>query len=213
MSLANGGPPGSGGVPRGSAPWLRWAAVSMVAGGCAMFVLDVGGLFASAARVYFGLVNPAVGVVQILILFGCVGLWSDHALGGSLLARTGLALAILGLALLAVANLLSPFGELWVFDAGATVLVPLGFLLAGVAAIRHHVWHGWERCLPLVVGLLPVLVVFPTLALGNTSWTTSPWTQAGVGLWGLAFALLGWAEFREPPLEPVRVTERRRRRR
>ena len=203
MSLANGGGP----VPRGSAPWLRWAAIAMVVGGCAMFVLDVGGLFATASRPYFAVVNPAVGVTQLLILFGCVGLWSDHALGGGMLARSGLALAILGLALLAVGNVLTPFGELWLFYVAATLLVPLGFLLAGVAAIRHHIWHGWERYLPLVVGILPVLVVYPTLALG----AESPWTQAGVGLWGLAFALLGWAEFREPPLEPVRIPERPRR--
>jgi hypothetical protein len=185
----------------------------MVVGGCAMFVLDLGGLFASASRPYFALVDPAVGLAQLLILFGCVGLWSDHAMGGGFLARSGLALAILGMALLSVGNMLSPWGELWLFYAAATVLVPLGFLLAGIAAIRHPVWHGWERYLPLVVGLLPVLVVYPTLVVGNTSWTSSPWTQAGVGVWGLAFALLGWAEFREPPLEPVRIPERLRRRR
>lgn len=186
----------------------------MVLGGCAMFVLDVGGLFATAWRSYFLVINPAVGAAQLLILFGCVGLWSDHAFGGGLLARAGLAVAILGVALLAVGNVLTPFGQLWLFYVGATLLVPLGFLLAGAAAIRHHAWHGWERYLPLAVGLLPVVVVYPTLALGADSPSyASPWTQAGVGIWGLAFALLGWAEFSEPPLEPIRIRERIRRRR
>ncbi|WP_422936151.1 hypothetical protein [Sinomonas sp. P47F7] len=183
--------------PFESRTWFRWAAFAMIVGGAAMFVLQAGELFASNRPSYFSVVGPAIGIAQLLMAFGCVGLWSDHAFGGGVFARTGLALAILGLAALAVGNLAAPFGDLAVFYAAATLLIPVGFVLAGIAAIRSRVWHGWERFIPLGVGLLPIVVVFPTYAAGNAI------GEFAVGVWGLAFVLLGWAELREPPLEPA----------
>jgi hypothetical protein len=159
-------------------------------------------------------VDPAIGVAQLLMVVGCVGLWSDHAFGGGALARTGLALAILGLALQAVGNLAAPFGDLWVFYAIATLFIPVGFIVAGIAAVRSHVWHGWERFVPLGVGILPIVAVYPAYALGSAA------GEFAVGVWGLAFVLLGWVELREPPLEVAHAasgvrnrSERRRRRR
>ncbi|GAB3274780.1 hypothetical protein GCM10027449_13450 [Sinomonas notoginsengisoli] len=193
-----------------SRTWFRWAAFAMMVGGAAMFVLQAGVLFASSQSGYFGVVAPAIGVAQILIAFGCVGLWSDHAFGGGILARTGLALAILGLVFLAIGNLLTPFGDLAVFYMVATVALPVGFLLAGVAALRGHAWHGWERYVPLGVGLLPFVLLFAYLGGSRLG-------EFAVGVWGLAFVVLGWAELREPPLEPLplraRVSTRRRRNR
>ncbi|MDQ4502709.1 hypothetical protein [Sinomonas sp. ASV322] len=181
-----------------SRAWFRWAAFAMILGGAVMFLLQAGELFASNRTAYFAIVGPAIGVAQLLIAFGCVGLWSDHAFGGGVLARTGLALAIVGLALLAIGNIFEPFVDLALFYASATVAIPVGFVLAGIAALRNHTWHGWERFVPLGVGILP-FVILPVYAAGNVV------GEFAVGVWGLAFVLLGWAELREPPLEPVRI--------
>lgn len=184
--------------------WFRWAAFAMIVGGAVMFILQAGGMFASSLTGYFAIVGPAIGIAQLLLTAGCIGLWSDHSFGGGALARTGLALAIVGLVLLALGNVLLPLGDLWYFYAAATILIPLGFILAGAAALRHHAWHGWERFVPIGVGILPLVVVYPSLALGPSS----PLGEFLVGLWGLSFVVLGWAELREPPLEPARATVR-----
>lgn len=194
-------PAGRGGSSRA---WVRWAAFGMIVGGAAMFLLHAGGLAAASVVGYFTAVGPEIGVAQLLLTAGAVGLWSDHSFGGGVLARSGLGLAIVGLAVLAISNLVHPFGDLWYFAAAASVLVPLGFILAGVAELRNHAWRGWERFVPLGVGILPVVVVYPGLALGGSS----AFGEFLVGVWGLAFVVLGWAELREPPLEPVRIRER-----
>ncbi|MEA5454579.1 hypothetical protein SPF06_07580 [Sinomonas sp. JGH33] len=189
-----------------SRAWFRWAAVAMIVGGAVMFLLQAGELFASNRTAYFAAVGPAIGVAQLLIAFGCVGLWSDHAFGGGVLARTGLALAIVGLALLAIGNIFEPFADLALFFASATVAIPIGFVLAGIAALRSRTWHGWERFVPLGVGVLP-FVILPVYAAGSAA------GEFAVGVWGLAFVLLGWAELREPPLQPIGVSGRPRDRR
>ncbi|BCT75743.1 hypothetical protein SCMU_15850 [Sinomonas cyclohexanicum] len=193
-------PAGRGGSGRA---WIRWAALGMIVGGAAMFLLHTGGFAATSVAGYFMAVGPGIGIAQLLLTAGAVGLWSDHSFGGGALARTGLGLAIVGLAVLAISNLVRPFGDLWYFAAAASVLAPLGFILAGVAELRNHAWTGWERFVPLGVGILPIVIVYPGLALGGSSAVG----EFLVGVWGLAFVVLGWAELREPPLEPIRIRD------
>ena len=174
---------------------LRWAAAAMIAGGAVMVLFELGRLLAGDSTAYGRTAGIVVALGQLGIAAGCAGLWLHHSFGGSVLARTGLALAIVGLVLYATGNAAAPFVPTitWPFVA-ATLLIPLGFILAGIAAVRAHVWDGWARYLPLAVGIYPVVAVYPWLAVTGAADDT--WVGATiVAVWGLLFAVTGWVEF------------------
>ena len=173
---------------------LRWAAVAMIVGGAIMALFELGRVLAGDSDAFRRAAGIVVALGQLGIAAGCAGLWLHHSFGGSVLARTGLALAIVGLVLYATGNAIEPFAPTvtWPFVA-ATLLIPLGFILAGAAAVRAHVWDGWARYLPLAVGVYPVVAVYPWLAM--TGAADSTWIGPTiVAVWGLLFAATGWVE-------------------
>ena len=187
--------PHTGGpLPAEHAALFRWAAVAMIAGGAIMVLFEFGRLLAGDSAAYGRAAGIVVALGQLGIAAGCAGLWLHHSFGGSVLARTGLALAIVGLVLYATGNAVEPFARtlVWPFVA-ATLLIPLGFILAGSAALRARVWDGWERFLPLAVGVYPVIAVYPWLAMTGANEPT--WVGASlVAVWGVLFAATGWVE-------------------
>ncbi|WP_077490711.1 hypothetical protein [Sinomonas mesophila] len=173
---------------------LRWTAVAMIAGGAIMVLFELGRVLTGDSSAYSRAAGIVVALGQLGIAAGCAGLWLHHSFGGSVLARTGLALAMVGLVLYATGNAVEPFAPtVWWPFAAATLLIPLGFILAGVAAVRAHVWDGWARYLPLAVGVYPVLAVYPWLAM--TGAADGSWIGTTVvAVWGLLFAVTGWVE-------------------
>jgi hypothetical protein len=175
---------------------LRLTALALTVGGILMALFEVARIFAGDGAAYARVAGIVAGIGQLGIAAGCVGLWLHHSFGGSVLARTGLALAIVGFVLYATGSVAEPFepGLWWPF-AAATLLIPLGFILAGVAALRAHVWDGWARYLPLAVGVYPVVALYPWLfTVGPDG--VAPWVGGVLTAgWGVLLALLGWVEY------------------
>ncbi|MGM9511612.1 hypothetical protein ACS5NO_28000 [Larkinella sp. GY13] len=67
------------------------------------------------------------------------------------------------------------------------ILNAIGMVLVGIAVWRAGRWRGWQRWMPLLTGLYPLVVMFPVLAI-----TGHP-PRLLINLWGLVWALLGYA--------------------
>ncbi len=135
-------------------------------------------------------VIPALNIVShLLLMAGVAGLARSGAAGRRLLAVTGLAIALLGLAVLVVAEL-SWLAELGATDGLygiATLAMMLGLILAGVAVVRAGRWTGWHRFTPLACGLFIPFVLIPSFGLPGLA------MNYAIGLWGLCWLLLGVA--------------------
>ena len=103
-------------------------------------------------------------VAQALLVGGVVGLRRSGAAGPGRTARAGLALAVMGTAVIVVGHLVSiPVRDQPVDDVGAvaaglvfflgTVLSAVGFLLAGAATLRTTRWRDAWRFIPLAAGV------------------------------------------------------------
>ena len=128
-------------------------------------------------------------VSHLLLLAGVVGLaWAGVA-GRGRLATAGLALTLLGLAVLTVAEVswLAGLGATDALYAIATLALMLGLILLGVAVLRAGRWAGWHRYTPLACGLYIPLVLLPSFALPGTA------ANYAIGLWGVCWLLLGLA--------------------
>ncbi len=101
----------------------------------------------------------------------------------------GLALTLLGLTVLAVAEVT------WMLDMGiadalytiATVAMTLGLIAVGVAVLKASLWSGWRRFTPLACGLFIPLVLVPSFALPGFA------MNYAIGIWGICWLLLGLA--------------------
>jgi len=133
-----------------------------------------------------------------LILVGIVGLARSQAAGSSGLGRIGLWLAILGQGALVLGNLgFALFATATVTDAPyvflatwmgiASLVTAIGFVLAGSAVLRARRWQGWQRWLPLFIGLYVFVVFLPILTLAPDffNWPLAVWS-ASFGLLGVA---------------------------
>ncbi|WP_448613114.1 hypothetical protein [Modestobacter sp. URMC 112] len=112
----------------------------------------------------FVAITVLFALAQGLLVVGVGGLRRSGAAGSGRTARTGLALAVTGTAVIVVGHLVSiPVREQAVDDAGAvaaglafllgTVLSAVGFLLAGAATLRTTVWRDAWRFVPLAIGI------------------------------------------------------------
>lgn len=120
-------------------------------------------------------------VVHLGELAAVVALAMAGAAGAGWLGRIGLPLAGLGLLAMAVAEPLasSPVGATLFMIAPN--LVGLGMILAGIAVIRTGLWSGWQRWVPLVLGIYVFVPMTPLIIVSGGP-------PAPLGLVGL----VGW---------------------
>ncbi len=135
-------------------------------------------------------VIPALNIIShLLLLAGVAGLARSGAAGRGLLAVAGVAVSLLGLAVLVVAEV-SWLTELGATDALygiATLAMMLGLILVGAAVMRTNRWTGWRRFTPLACGLFIPFVLIPSFALPGLA------MNYAIGLWGICWLLLGVA--------------------
>jgi hypothetical protein len=144
----------------------------------------------SAIQVWFALQHFG-------LLLGLIALRWTGALGQSTLGRIGHLVAVasmLGLALTEVAAILpandtkdSPLVGLLGAAYGVTsIALGAALVVEGIAVLRAKVWHGWQRWIPLALGVWVFVPMLPALAL---SFVGARFAIAG---WMLLFAALGW---------------------
>ncbi len=133
---------------------------------------------------------PALNIIShLLLMAGAAGVARSGAAGRGLLAVAGLPVALLGLAVLVVAEVswLAEFGPTDALYGIATLAMMLGLILAGVAVARAGRWTGWHRFTPLACGLFIPFVLIPSFALPGMA------MNYAIGLWGVCWLLLGVA--------------------
>jgi hypothetical protein len=137
----------------------------------------------------FGLISALNAVSHLLLIAGVAGLVRSGAAGRGRLAVAGLALTLLGLAVLVVAEATSlvDMGTAVLLFSVATLAVMLGLIAAGAAVLRAGRWGGWRRLTPLACGLFVLLVLIPSFALPGYA------SNYAIGLWGVCWLLLGLA--------------------
>ena len=132
---------------------------------------------------------------QTLVVVGVLALRDSGVAGDRRSSRTGLAMAVLGTALIVVGHVASiPVREQTVDDTvpqivGAlfglgTLLSAVGFLLVGHGVLRAGVWTDWRRFTPTLVGASAV-------ALLGLQFT--PALPSAVGVYALCLGALGIA--------------------
>ena len=165
----------------GGAGWLVNGVVSLV------LSQPSGAAFAISEVFWIGIhVLLLIGVVG-LALWGVVPGWfGGIALGIALLGRVDFVLAeIHSLSIGDDTSFLLPLGAL---------ITAVGMTLVGIAVLRAKRWGGWQRFMPLLVGVYPFMTLFPFIFI-----TSEPSMLAITG-WGLPWLLLGcaiWSSVRE----------------
>jgi hypothetical protein len=117
------------------------------------------------------------------------------------LGRAGSAAAVSGLALLTINEFLAIIaageatdstiaGRVGAIYGVATILIGVGMIVAGVAAVRDGPWSGWQQWLPLVLGIWVFVPTMPALFVEGDL------ARLALGGWSLLFALLGWVLWR-----------------
>jgi len=176
------------------------------------------GLLGAASGIYLAVVRPEVSperysyplesaqfaiiqiwfVVQHLgLLLGIVAFGATGAAGWVWRRRVGQVAAVVGMAWLAITELVailaarataaSSLTTFLNFNYGiSSVLIGVGLVIVGLAVLRTREMHGWRRFLPLVIGVYVFVPMTPALA--------GPFVAARLAIsgWMLLFALLGW---------------------
>jgi hypothetical protein len=128
-------------------------------------------------------------------------LWTSGVAGRSSLARIGVVGSVVAMLGLAVTELIAiPSAEetypssgtlhLDVLYGATSIGIGLFAVLAGIAILRAEVWTGWERWLPVALGVYVFVVMTPGIMLGFEA------ARLVIGGWMLLFAALGWALMR-----------------
>jgi hypothetical protein len=177
---------------------LRFLGLACMIGGLLWWLLNVSGPLG------LPLDNPMMqGLIGMVLLVGLMGgplgLLALHAAGGGRTGRVGKvggAVVLLGLlSYLAGQTLQTVFSlatsEIGIFYAVGALLIGLGMLPLGIAAVVARRLPGWRRFAPLSVGayyvaMIPiqlVLFIVPNGAPSNTL----------LAFWGFTWALLGYA--------------------
>jgi len=146
-----------------------------------------GAAFAISEVLWIGIhVLLLIGVVGLALLGVVPGWFGGVGLGIALLGRVDLVLAeIHSLSIGDDTSFLLPLGAL---------ITAVGMTLVGIAVLRARRWRGWQRFMPLLVGVYPFVTMFPFIFI-----TEEPSMLAITG-WGLPWLLLGcaiWSSVRE----------------
>lgn len=160
----------------------------------------LGGILETVDRVEagepgFGLRTTVIGLAYLFLVGAVIALARSGAAGASRVASGALIVAGAGWAGSAVAqillNVVREFAETVLFPI-ATIAVGAGMLIAGVAVARVRRWAGWHRWAPLVCGLYPFVVIFPSFAIsGGPNFLV-------LSVWGLCWVLLAAALWTGP---------------
>lgn len=149
----------------------------------------------------FVVLEISVIVNHLLLLTGVAGLMRSNAAGGGL-GRTGSWTAMVGLVGLTLcevgaimlADSAYPTSQTDALDTGygiTSIAIGIGFILAGIAAIKTGKWTGWAPYTPLACDLAVFVLVLPGVFLsGDNTFTVGKLTLMA---WMLAFAALGLA--------------------
>ena len=156
----------------------------------------VGGEFATTQSLF--------AITHVGMILGLVALRWCGAVPPSRLGRVGLLVAVSGMVVLTINELLAiiPAGQATDSSSAetvggiyglATIVIGLGMIAAGIAAVRGGVWSGWERWLPLVLGIWLFVPTIPAMFIeGDVA-------RVALAGWALLFALLGWVLWRPNP--------------
>ncbi|GAA4556763.1 hypothetical protein [Planotetraspora kaengkrachanensis] len=157
----------------------------------------------------FAVSESLIIVNHLLLLAGVFGLIRSGAAGGGL-GRAGSWTAMVGLVgltfceagAIVLADSAYPTSQTDALDTGygiTSILIGIGFVLAGIATIKTRQWTGWAAYAPLTCGLAVFLLVLPGVFLfGDDTFTVGRLTLMA---WMLAFAALGLALGRRAPVE------------
>ena len=152
----------------------------------------------------FAITQTLFAITHVGMILGLIALRGCGAVPPGRLGRVGLLVAVSGMVVLTVNELLAiiPAGQSTGSRAAgtvgaiyglATILMGLGMVMAGIAVLRGGVWSGWERWLPLVLGIWLFVPTMPAL------FTDGDVARVALAGWALLFALLGWVLWRRNP--------------
>jgi hypothetical protein len=173
---------------------------SAVAGLVGAVIQVVGGVVETLDRVRpgepdFAIRTTVMTGAYLLLMTAMIGLSRSGLCGTGSLGRLGPLAAAGGFIAQAVAQIVLLFAvdlaEQVLFPIGL-FLIGLGLILAGIGALRARRWHALDRAIPLICGLYPFLVVFPSFAAAG-----EPVFLVLSG-WGVCLALLTLALYRAP---------------
>lgn len=140
-------------------------------------------------------------VTHLGMILGLLALWWCGAVPYNWLGRIGHVVAVSGMAFLTINELVTisvageatdsaAAGTVGALYGVATIMIGLGMIAAGIAAVRHGEWSGWQRWLPLVLGIWLFVPTMPALFLeGDVA-------RLALMGWALLFAVLGWVLWR-----------------
>jgi hypothetical protein len=190
---------------------IEWAGIACLIGG----LLGAAGGFYLALRTpvvgeemwsypqgpgEFATTQVFFAITHVGMILGLLALRWCGAVPPSRLGRVGHVVAVAGMVALTVTELLAIIPAREATDSAAagmivaiysigTILIGLGMIAAGIAA-RDGTWSGWQRWLPLVMGVWLFVPTMPALALeGDVA-------RISLGIWALLFAALGWVLWR-----------------
>ena len=153
----------------------------------------------------FATVQAWFGIHHLGLLAGLLALRWAGALPDTRPARWGWAAAVIGMAGLAVTELVAIAAADADVDSGigaalgglygvTCTAMGVGLLMAGASMWRAHAWEGWRRGVVLALGVWVFVPMFPALIV-----TPTDGARLAIGGWMLLFAALGVAL-----LSPVR---------
>jgi hypothetical protein len=160
-----------------------------------------GGEFATTQTIF--------AVTHLGMILGLLALWWCGAVPHNLLGRIGHVVAVSGMAFLTLNELVAISVAGQATDSAsaeivgalygvATIMIGLGMITAGIAAVRDGEWSGWQRWLPLMLGTWLFIPTMPALFLeGDVA-------RLALAGWALLFAVLGWVLWRHNLVTPER---------
>jgi hypothetical protein len=139
------------------------------------------------------LLNPAL----LLLILGLMGFYERQAKRSGRLGAAGFAICLLGTGIMLLGNI----SEIWVYKylygilearwspgwramGLGLMILPVGFVLLGIATFRAGVFTAWRRAVPLGFGLMLALIVVSVAVAG-----------IGRGLVVFYGFAIGWAAF------------------
>lgn len=138
------------------------------------------------------LLNPAL----LLLIAGLTGFHERQATRSGRLGAVGFAICMLGVGTMLLGNIAEfwvnkyLYGTLgpgwrpgWVMMGYGLTMLPVGFILLGIGALRARVFTAWRRAVPLGFGLMLALIVI------------SRWLAQAEGWWLFFGFAIGWAAF------------------